>query len=150
MAFEKDRGTGYGRVTDAPAVGPTMPPAFNLQYFAHGSSLRGGMLLSPDTVLELVPDVSWSSASLDDIEMNVVRQIDGISPVSLLQSMLGMSHDELQVMLAMLLARQMVTIVPAATRSGVWHEEVGSGVFRAAAAVDQDTDDEDSLLARTG
>ena len=75
MVLEEDGGTtGVGRATHAPAVGPTMPPAFNLQDFARGSS-RGGLLLSPDTVLELVPDISWSSASLDLVEMNVVRTV---------------------------------------------------------------------------
>lgn len=133
------------RVTDAPSVGPTMPPAFNLQDFARGSSSKGGLILAPDTVLELVPNVSWSCANLDLVEMNVVRHIDGISPISLLQTTLGISHDELQVMLVMLLARQLVMVVPPVIRSGVWNEP-SSGVFSCVPAVDED---EDEALART-
>ena len=99
-------------------------------------------MLSPDTVLELVPDVSWSSANLDLVEMNVIRHVDGVSPLSLLQTMVGISQDELQVMLAMLLARQLIMVVQV-SKSGVWSEQ-GSGVF------DRVSLGLEALLANTG
>jgi hypothetical protein len=138
MALKADwEALGAARVTNAPAVGPTMPPAFNLQEFARGSSSKGALILSPDTVLDLVPNVSWADANLDLVEKNVLRYIDGIAPISLLETTLGVSHDELQVMLVMMLARQLVSVVPSATRSGVWSEPA-SGVFTCAAVADLD------------
>lgn len=145
MAFQADLEATAARVTDAPSVGPTMPPTFNLQEFALDSSFKRGLILSPESVLDVVPDLSWSSANLDEIELNIIRHIDGISPLSLLQTMLGIPQDELHVMLAMLLARQLVSVVQPVD-SGVW-KEPSSGVFECVPA--QDVED-DETLAQTG
>src|SRR5262245_35655505 len=141
---EEDFEATTGRITDAPSVGPTMPPTFNLHEFARDASVRGGgFVLSPETVFEVVPNVSWSSASLDLVEMNVIRHIDGISPLSLLQTVLGISYDELQVMLAMMLARHLVMVVPSSVKSDV--RQPSSGVFKGLGFGDLDV-----LLASTG
>ena len=149
MILDADSDSTAGTPTDAPSVGPTMPPAFNLQEFARDSGKNRGLVLNPDTVLELVVDVSWSSANLDLVEMNVIRHIDGVMPLSLLESVVGISFDELHVMLAMLLARQLVVVVPAApaNHNGAFRVEPSSGVFkRPELGVDVDT----TSLSRTG
>lgn len=130
--------TMTGTPTDAPKVGPTMPPAFNLHEFARDS---GGLIVSTDTVLEPVSDLSWSAAGLDLVEMNVIRHIDGVSPVCLIETEVAISRDELQVMLAMLMARGLVRVV----RDERCDSEPVSGVFRTVAA-----DDAEELFANVG
>jgi hypothetical protein len=130
--------TLVGTPTDAPKVGPTMPPAFNLHDFARDS---GGLIVSSDTVLETVSDLSWSAAGLDLVEMNVIRQIDGVSPVCMIESAVAMSRDELQVMFAMLMARGLVRVV----REERYDSEPVSGVFRTAGA-----EDVEELFANVG
>lgn len=138
--------TTTGTITDAPKVGPTMPPAFNLVDFARDSSSLRGLVVSPDTVLEVVPNVSWSAAGLDLVEMNVVRQIDGLSPVCLLEAVVGISRDELQVMLAMLLARGLIRVARDFQQDVGFEREPRSGVFSTVVAALEDDED----VARVG
>lgn len=149
MILDADSDSTKGTPTDAPSVGPTMPPAFNLQDFARDSGNGCGLLLSPDTVLELVADVSWASANLDLVELNVIRHIDGVAPVGLLETVAGVSFDELQVMLAMLLARRLVVVVPTASPRSSFRAEPTSGVF-ARTALGLDIDTAQLGLSRTG
>jgi hypothetical protein len=125
--------TTMGTPTDALKMGPTMPPAFNLHAFARDSGFTGGLVVSPDTVLEAVTNVSWSGAGLDLVEMNVIRQIDGVSPVGMLEAAIGMSRDELHVMLAMMMARGLVRALRDVQR---FDSEPASGVFETVAEAD--------------
>jgi hypothetical protein len=153
MILDADSESTTGTPTDAPSVGPTMPPAFDLQGFARDSSFSGGLVLSAETVLELVPNISWSEANLDLVEMNVIRHIDGISPLSLLETIVGISRDELEVMLAMLLARQLVMVVSDVMPRNGWVREPTSGVFNRASlgiGADGELAPELAALARTG
>jgi len=98
------------RPTDAPPVVPTIVPAFDVAEFARDSSFRRVPTLLSDTVLEVVENVSWSKAQLDLVEMEVIGYIDGVLPVTMLESMVTLSRDELHAMLVTLLARGFVRI----------------------------------------
>lgn len=137
-----------GTPTDAPKVGPTMPPAFNLDEFARDSSRGRGLVLTGDTVLEVVPNVSLSASALDLVELNVVRQVDGISPLWLLETQVAMARDELEVMLAMLMVRGIVRAVREEPATAAREPEgPASGVFGRAEPI---LASEDDLLTGTG
>jgi hypothetical protein len=130
MALFDDELGNAGRPTDAPRVGPTIVPAFDVEEFARDSGVKSFPSVLSDTVLEVVSDVSWSAAQLDLVEREVIEHLDGVSPVSLIESVLAMPREELHATLMTLLARGILAV---ATPAASHHPE--SGTVRRAPAV---------------
>jgi hypothetical protein len=73
--------------------------------------------LDEDLVLRCVPDVSWSEARLDFDELYVLRNIDGVAPVLLLESFVDLPREQLRSILFLLISRGIVAIAPPALPS---------------------------------
>jgi hypothetical protein len=72
-------------------------------------------------VLRCVPDISWSDAQLDFDELNVMRNIDSVSSVLMLEAFLNIPREELRSILCTLIARGILTICePSTGRSGFY------------------------------
>jgi len=71
-------------------------------------------MLDDDLVLRCVPDVSWSEARLDFDELYVLRNIDGVAPVLLLESFVDLPREQLRSILFLLLSRGIVAVAPSA------------------------------------
>ena len=116
--------------TDAPPVGPTVVPPFDVEGLARDLGRGGPAPALSEAVLEVVSDVSWSAAQLDLVEREVIEHLDGVSPVSLIESVLAMPREELHATLMTLLARGILAV---ATPAASHHPE--SGTVRRAPAV---------------
>jgi len=121
--------------TDAPPVGPTVVPPFNIEGLARDLGRGGPASPLSEAVLEVVSDVSWSEAKLDLVEIEVIHAIDGIAPVMLLESILPVSRDELHAILVTLIARGVLRIV-AYPATG----EPPSGIYRKLDELELDED----------
>jgi hypothetical protein len=119
------------RRSDSPPAGPpTSRPPFDLERYAaevfgaeSGRATAGeaspssGPVLEDDLVLRCVPDVSWSEARLDFDELYVLRNIDGVAPLLLLESFVDLPREHLRSILFLLLSRGIVAFAPSATTS---------------------------------
>jgi hypothetical protein len=96
-------------LSEAPPAMPTSRPPFDPAVYA-SEGLGAERLFLDNVVLELVPDVSWSQAKLEYDELLVLGAIDGVSPVLLLESMLGLRREKLRSILFLLLSRGVLAV----------------------------------------
>jgi hypothetical protein len=102
--------------TEVPPACPTIVPAFDVGQVARNAEV----VLSEDGVYEVVPDVQWSGESLDLVERMVLKMIDGVAPLWLLENLLGMRRDELHSTVCVLQARGFIRSSPGPTESGTF------------------------------
>lgn len=117
--------------TDVPASRETSRPPFDLAKYA--ADVSGDAKALDDLVPVCVPDVSWSEARLDFDELHVIRNVDAVSPVLLLETIVDMPRDQLRSILALLISRGILTVSePFANASGFFarptqEDPAGSG-----------------------
>jgi len=109
-AFEDE-----GPASGAAALPTSRPPAYLNSYGA--DVVERERLFRDDVVLQCVPDISWSEAQLDFDELNVMRNVDSVSSVLMLEAFLNVPREELRSILCTLIARG-VLVICRATRSG--------------------------------
>jgi hypothetical protein len=102
--------------TEVPPAVPTIVPTFDVGQVARNAEV----VLSEDGVYEVVPDVQWSGESLDLVERMVLKMIDGVAPLWLIENLLGMRRDELHSTVCVLQARGFVRPSPGPTESGTF------------------------------
>lgn len=61
-------------------------------------------------VFEAVPDKAWTD--LDEVELRVIRLLDGVTPVAVLETMTGLPTDDLYGIIGSLLVRGLVVEGP--------------------------------------
>jgi hypothetical protein len=97
-------------LTEPPASRSTSRPSFDVDQYAAVVTGPDRVVLDDDLVLRCVPDVSWLEARLDFDELLVLRAVDGVSPILLLESFVDVPAEQLRSILYMLLARGIVAI----------------------------------------
>jgi hypothetical protein len=102
--------------TEVPPANPTIVPAFDVGQVARNAEV----VLSDDVVYEVVPDVLWSGQSLDLVERMVLKMIDGVAPLWLIENLLGMQRDELHSTVCVLQARGFIQASAGPTESGTF------------------------------
>jgi len=102
--------------TEIPPSVPTIVPTFDVGHVARSAEVA----LSQDDVYELVPDVQWTGGVLDLVERMVLRTIDGVAPLWLLEHLLGMRRDELHSTVCVLTARGFIRPAEGPIESGTF------------------------------
>jgi hypothetical protein len=102
--------------TDVPPSLPTLIPAFDVGQVARNAQV----ISSEDDVYVAVPGVAWSVEALDLTERNVLEHLDGIAPLWLVESSLGITRDELHSVLCVLQARGLVVLCDGPSESGTF------------------------------
>lgn len=118
------KGPDSDRSNDAPTIGSTTtsrppfdPDRYAAEVFAPPSARDASPMLDDDLVLRCVPDVSWSEARLEFDELYVLRKIDGVAPVLLLESFVDLPREQLRSILFLLISRGIVAVAPPAMPS---------------------------------
>ncbi len=84
----------------------TAPPPFDLAEFARNATRSADLATFEGKVFQARADVPWDT--LDAFLLEVVRLLDGIAPVALLESMTGASSEEVSAAIALLLAKGLI------------------------------------------
>jgi hypothetical protein len=96
-------------VSEPPPALPTSVPPYDPAIYA-SAGYGAERLFVDNVVLEQVPNVSWSEAKLEYEDLRVLRAIDGVSPVLLLESLLAVPREQLRSILFLLLSRGIVAV----------------------------------------
>jgi hypothetical protein len=95
------------KTTEMPVLRPTLPPPFDYAVFALCGTYAPQRGAVGSKVFCATPDVPWNA--LGAIELEVIRLLDGVMPVALVETMTALSTDDLYPTIAILLARGFIT-----------------------------------------
>jgi hypothetical protein len=91
------------KITMVSGLRPTLRPLFNYAELARNATYAPQLAAIGAKVFAPTPDVPWNTLSAT--ELQVIRLLDGVMPVALVETMTKLSADELYLAIAILLAR---------------------------------------------